>query len=256
MGRNKTSTFTCKRERFSATAAAQKWSFVKVICRQPYNIRGQFGLQYVALYSEHSDPQTTPLLSPPSSHLLTTSPSPSHPSHSHTPHGPSSTPSRTSRNKLPSLPSALYKKEETSSPTSAAQGNGGREKSDQLKLKPPRGPLKESNDEENGYFEFSGVEKQSRLLSNALKAPQGSKERNPILERIIAEREKHRQERSPASEQLHVYEKKRLLLKDLPKAEARGDFTASYGGGAQRSLEVSMAFRKISAHGKRHTLSV
>ena len=47
-----------------------------------------------------------------------------------------------------------------------------------------------------------------------------------------------------------VYEKKQLLVKELPKAEGNGDFAASYENLAGKQDEMSMAFRKISAHGK------
>ncbi|CAI8023469.1 DNA repair protein XRCC1, partial [Geodia barretti] len=93
-GRNKTSSIVCSRDRFSATTAGLKWSFLKIICRQPYNLTSQFGLQHVTFYS---DTPSTP---------LTPSPSPSLLSHPDPSHSPKDTPDYANRHRLPSLPSS------------------------------------------------------------------------------------------------------------------------------------------------------
>ena len=231
-GRNKTATLSCSRKRFSTTAASLKCNRIKVICRQPYNMGAQFGLQFVAFYSEHVDPRspTTPCVTPSPAHNSRHQPSPPNPP----PLTPGGTPHRTPRYKLPSLPVA----------TPCKDGDHSNPKTpNPLKSKTPKRPLRDAN--ENEECEFSGVEKQSRLLSNALKEPQGSTPNNPILERIVKER-KLRQQAFESS-----YEKKRLLVKDLPKAIGKSDFAAGYVG---KSVEMSAAFRKISAHGKLHRL--
>lgn len=228
-GRNKTTTLSCTRDRFSATAANQKWSYIKIVCRQPYNAVAQFGLQYVSFYSEYSGPR-----SPVTTHFT---PSPSHP-HRPTPHHSThmsgGTPHRTTKHKLPSLPSV----------TPCKQGDPNSKPPHLKSSKGPKRPLREANTKEGG--KFSGVEKQSRLLKNALKGPKGSSPSNPILERITSEREKLKQEKNFES----LYEKKQLLLKALPKALGKTDFTAGYGKSPKTSSEISAAFRKISCHGE------
>ena len=93
------------------------------------------------------------------------------------------------------------------------------------------------------------MEKQSRLLNNALKTPRGSSHANPILDRIRSEREKVKEEKRFESS----YEKKRLLVRELPKAEGKTDFAAEYGKSNGKSVEMSVAFRKMSRHGETHT---
>ena len=83
-----------------------------------------------------------------------------------------------------------------------------------------------------------------------MKEPRGSTPNNPILERIVKERKLRQQEKAFESS----YEKKRLLVKDLPKAIGKSDFAAGYVKTVGKSMEMSAAFRKISAHGKLHRL--
>ena len=224
-GRNKTATLTCTRERFSATAAQLKWSCIKLICRQPYNLTAQFGLQNVAFYTESGavcSPMTPRVSQSPQHKLPSTALS-------------DTTPQRTtSGHRLPPLPSAVGP---------CKQGEPGN-KTPHVKFKRP---LREANDE-SCTDEFSGVE-QSRLLSNALKAPHGESHSNPILDRIASEREKVKEEmRFEAS-----YQKKRLLVKELHKAERKADFTAGFDKASSKSVEMSLALRKISRHGEPRT---
>lgn len=224
-GRNKTTTLTCTRDRFSATAVSQKWSYIKIICRQPYNPVAQFGLQYVSFYSEYPGPVTSHFTPSPSH-----TPNPTSPPSTHISGG---TPHRTTKHKLPSLPSV----------TTCKQGDPNFKPAHLKSSKRPKRPLREPNTE--GGEEFSGVEKQSRLLNNALKASKDSPS-NPILERIASERERLNQEKSFDSS----YEKKQLLLKALPRALGKTDFASGYGKSPKTSAEISAAFRKISGHGK------
>ena len=232
-GRNKTLTLTCAKERFSSTTSNKKWSHIKVICRQPYDTTAQFGLKYVAFYSEHSN-----LCSPLTPHC-TTSPHYNHPSPNHpSPTPPENTPHHTNRHKLPSLPSV----------TPRTPGDSNYKPPHLKSSKTPKRPLSEANIE-GEYEVFSGVEKQSRLLSNALRAPRGTAQQNPILERIANEREQVKKEQSFES----AYQKKRLLVRELTKVEGKTDFVAGFEKASGSSIEMSAAFRKISRHGNLHT---
>ena len=97
-------------------------------------------------------------------------------------------------------------------------------------------------------FEFSGVERQSRLFRNALKG-ESSQKSNPILEKIVSEREKYRKQ-SEALSDIPSYNRKKLLLKELPKVEGGIDFAASYEKGTNSNKDVAAAFSRISAHGE------
>lgn len=225
-GRNKTSTLTCAKERFSATAAHLKWSRIKLICRQPYNTTTQFGLQHVAFFTERGSlgGPVSPQVSQSPHHQLS-SPSPTESTHQQV----------NTRHRLPSLPS--------SGPFKQRDPNS----------KPPRNkfkrPLRDANDNnESCSAEFTGVERQSRLLNNALKSPEGESHGNPILERVAREREKVRQEvRFEA-----CYQKRRLLVRELCKAEGKTDFATGFDKSSSKSVEMSAAIRKISRHGGLH----
>ncbi len=138
-----------------------------MVCRQPFHLTEQFGLQYIVFHSQASD------LGSPVSHLLTPPRTPTPllsppPSLGHT---PLSTPSQDHSNrsrdtarhsaKFPHLPSNGLTNN-TSTP-SAKPGSH---------QKTPRRPQRDrgtSSKEEEEDFEFNGVEKQSRLFRNALK---------------------------------------------------------------------------------------
>ena len=216
-GNNKTSSVVCPLERFSATTASNKWSLFKVICRQPYNLSTQFGLQNIAFFS--NPPTLTPSPSP-SSHR--------HPSPSS--HPPKDTPTPDHGHKIPSLPNSA-------APSKPRDPNSS--KTPQRRKR----PLTEPNDkEEDENEEFSGVESQSRLLRNALRGAPGVT--NPILNKVAAERERAREKRFEES-----YEKKRLLVGELTKAAGKTDFAADYQK-TPPSVEMAAAFRKISRHGE------
>ena len=78
-------------------------------------------------------------------------------------------------------------------------------------------------DQNNDEFEFSGLEKQSRLLKNTLKNDLMTIKNNPILSRIAAERGFKGKEEEKGS----GFIRKKLLMKELPKAEGV-DFLTSY----------------------------
>ena len=226
-GRNKTSALVCSRERFSATAVDTKWCLVKVICRQPYNLSSQFGLQHVAFFAtSHTLPPSPSSLSPsprahihssPTSHTLTNTPDQIH--------------------KLPSLPTSTMTPSKPGVPNSSSW-NPTNKKSTMTKR-----PLAESNNLEEECEEFCGVESQSRLLRNALKTPKNevAGEPNPILARV---REKAEMKSFEGS-----YEKRRLLVGELTKAKGKTDFLSEYEKSSS-SVEMTAALRKISRHGE------
>ena len=124
-------------------------------------------------------------------------------------------------------------------------------------------PLREKNSQEHELekeedFEFSGLEKQSRLFRNCLKGKPSTnndrlseKEPNPILERIITEREKYSESSTTGS-----YQRRKLLKRELPKAGVSVDFTAGYKESSSKAKkkagsELSGAWRRMACHGKR-----
>ena len=125
-------------------------------------------------------------------------------------------------------------------------------KNDQGKMLTPKRPLREHGNVSEEDFEFSGVEKQSRLFRNALRGKSSdncSQKVNPILEKIVSEREKYRKS-SSESAMRDSYERKKLLKKDLPKAETNVDFAASYDKSKSKHKDVAVAMSKVYAHGK------
>ncbi len=89
-------------------------------------------------------------------------------------------------------------------------------------------------------------EKQSRLFHDCMKGKVKDSDdkvsSNCILERIAAEREKY----SPS------YQRKKLLKRELPKAEVIKDFIDSYKK-RELSAELTGASRKLSSHGKAYS---
>ncbi len=69
---------------------------------------------------------------------------------------------------------------------------------------------------------------------------------NQILERISADKDKYRGSTSCSN---FPYQKKKLLKRDLPKAEVMRDFVDSYKE-KKGSVEMAGACRKMSSHGK------
>ena len=102
-------------------------------------------------------------------------------------------------------------------------------------------PLGDSNTSE----EFSGLERQSRLLRNALKGPrEPSDKMNPILERAVEEEGKKKEKKFE-----ELYQKRKLLVAELSKAQGKSDFADGYGK-TPSSVEMTAVFRKISRHGE------
>ena len=214
-------------EKLNKAALDKKWCFVKVRCTQPYSNSQQYGLKFIRFFSTDVA-APSPSLSPTSSSPLLTMRSPTTP-HDHTPRQPLSSPSY--RGSLtPSLPSR-----------STSRGEGSR-----LATTPKRPCLREGNETVDRTNEFSGVEKQSRLLKCTLSNGRPAVENNSILERIAAEKEKEKSE--------FMYARKKLLHKELPKAAADSgvDFAATYSAQSDSSGNVAglRAVRGLSALGK------
>jgi len=166
----------------------KKWNRVKLRCRQPFNLTDQFGLQFVAISSDIADFSSPVLLTPPHiSRLL----SPSTPSTPTLPTFTSTTPESENviarhGKRFPTLPNIK-------SPAVSS------DKNDQVKVSTPKRPLREDSSMCEEDFEFSGVEKQSRLFRNALRGTHSdtcSEKVNPILEKIMSEQEKYRKSSS------------------------------------------------------------
>ena len=111
--------------------------------------------------------------------------------------------------------------------------------------------------EDDEDFEFSGVEKQSRLFRNCMKGKPSTnddhssdKEANPILERIMKEREKYRQQSPSSDAATGLYTRKKLLKKDLPKADVSVDFMAGYRENKKKASELSSAWSRMASHGE------
>lgn len=236
--RTKTKVFTSK-DKLSGAAVGKKWNRVKVRCVQKHNPE-QFGLQFITFSNDVGNHEHTNTAGTPHSHLLT--PPQLVGTTRHTLTTPKSEP--TNRPRLPTLP-------KSTTPAAAVKS---------ADVKTPKRPLKERNSEEGDTeddFEFSGVEKQSRLFRNCMKGKPSTssdhssgKEPNPILERIITDREKY----SSSSDGL--YQRRKLLKKDLPKASLSVDFAAGYrdscGDVKKKSGELSGAWSRMATHGK-HT---
>ena len=240
-GKNKTRSVTYSREKLSSAAVTKKWNRVKIKCRQPYNLSDQFGLQFVAFFSDLSDSSSHTLLTSPHTPRLLSPPTPSTPSH------PSSTDDAPEsenlyarqRKRLPTRPTVK-------SPMASST------KGDQVALTPKR-PLENRGNNDNEDFEFCGIEKQSRLFQNALR---GNPSTNPILEKIMSERKKYKSSRhSGESATCNTYQRRKLLKKELPKAEASTDFAASYDESKSKHAEVAVAMSKFYANGKTVELS-
>lgn len=240
--RTKTKTFTSK-DKLSGAAVGSKWNRVKIKCLQKHSSE-QFGLQFITFSNNvgHRDGVMGSVGTPSShSHLLTP---PQLSVKNHVPVTPKSEPV-TRHSRLPVL---------SKSSTPAVV----------VRSKTPKRPLKERNSQERETededFEFSGLEKQSRLFRNCMKGKPSTnssseKESNPILERIMTDREKYT---NTSSDGGGLYPRKKLLKRELPKADVSVDFTASYkdsggggsgGGGKKKAGELSGAWSKMSSHG-------
>ena len=242
-GRNKNKTALYTKDKLSGSATSKKWNQIKIRCIQKYNLDAQFGLRSISFFTDSRDPASgvtdRTLASSLASRPSVMTPSASTPKQE-TP------PSDQQRHKYPSLPS--------SAPVVTSNlSRIGPSLKDKAKLKPqtPNRPKSQhvvrSEGEED--YEFSGIEKQSRLFHGCVgqKSDEKSdvvKGSNQILEKISAEKEKYRKALEPQ------YQRKKLLKKDLPKAEAltMRDFVESYKE-SKSSAELAGACRKLSSHG-------
>lgn len=261
-GRTKTKTFTSK-DKLSSAAVGKKWNRVKIKCIQKHS-QEQFGLQYITFSNDVGGCRDSPsvisgggtssVVATPSSfsrHHLLTPPQLIAPRQTTTV-TPKSEPITINRPRLPSL-------HKSSTPATAVIKS-------EAPVKTPKRPLRERNsqerdlEEEDVDFEFSGVEKQSRLFRNCLKGKPSTtsdhaseKEPNPILERIITEREKYN-----VSSSTGLYQRRKLLKRELPKAAVTVDFTAGYKETnrevkkkAAAGMELSRAWGRMASHGKK-----
>ena len=237
-GRNKTRSMTYGRDKLSSAAMTKKWNRVKLRCRQPFNLTDQFGLQFVAISSDIADSSSPVLLTPPLTPRLLSPSTPTLPTSTSTTPESENVIARHGK-RFPTLPNIK-------SPAVSS------DKNDQVKVSTPKRPLREHSNICEEDFEFSGVEKQSRLFRNALRGTPSdncSEKVNPILEKIMSEREKYRKSSSELA-MCDTYERKKLLKKDLPKAETNVDFAASYDKSKSKHKDVAIAMSKVYAHGK------
>ena len=231
-GRNKTNKKCYSKDKLSGSAVTKKWNRVKVRCMQKYNLDIQFGLRSLSIFTDTRDPNALPGLSPENMPAASHLPSPSlvKPKQETPPHRNH----HQSSQKYPSLPSSKYR----TSPAS-------REEPSRASSHTPK-RLKESTEELFEDFEFSGVERQSRLFHDCMKGkattdPDDKTPSNRILDKIAAEKEKYR-ESGPS------YQRKKLLKKGLSKADLMRDFVESYKE-RKSSVELTGASRKLSSHG-------
>ena len=79
---------------------------------------------------------------------------------------------------------------------------------------------------DNTEFEFTGLEKQSRILKNTLKYDSATINQNPILSRIAAEKKRKEKEEKEEEEERRRegkeegFHRKKLLVKELTKSES------------------------------------
>jgi hypothetical protein len=243
-GRNRYKMVVYSKEKLSTAATSRKWNRVTIRCIQKYDRDSQFGLRTISFFTETRDQSSTVLdrgvTSPLSQRPLATTP---------TSAGLAATPKQevshdsTQRQKFPPTPQS-------------SRSEGGTPHEGRLKWTPRRSRVvSESNTSEKDY-EFSGIEKQSRLFRNCLqRKPDDSdstlKGSNQILDRISAEKEKYR-------DALSQYPRKRLLKREIPKVEVMKDFVESYRESKDKKqpVELAGACRKMSSHGETHCVCV
>lgn len=260
-GRNKSRTARFTKERLSATAAVQKWNRVRVVCRQPFNLTDQFGLSHIVIFSQavasnelsiQSAPNTPSISSrslafgSPSSPASTSSAvlSPSTPNHS----APILTPHDLNNSAHSSQSLKVHSKSEPhgQNPVTPKRPVARSQTSSPSTVKTSRRAVRDGSP----LSEFTGVEAQSRLLHNALRGiPHNDleKETNPILLRIMAEREKYRT--PPPVPRPRTPERRKVLDKELPKSQLKTDFALSYQTTSD-SAELRRALARMAAHGE------
>ena len=238
--RNGNKVIVCGRDKLSTPALSRKWNRVKIRCVQKYNQETQFGLRTIAFFTDSHDKRLEENVTSPSSFLQ---PVPSSRSISKT---------QSSQNdhqyKYPSLPSSESLDARTCKMGTLTPARNGVTSSKSLT---PKQTLKDQNKngEARDDFEFSGVEKQSRLFRDCIYSKPDdpnsgttSKRSNQILERIAAEKNKYKVSSTP------LYSRKNLLKKDLPKAEVMRDFVESYKD-KKGNMGMAGACRRMSSHG-------
>lgn len=107
----------------------------------------------------------------------------------------------------------------------------------------PRRLREINNQNSDDKDEFSGIEKQSRLLKYTLKSGKAAVESNSILERIVTE----------TKEEQGSYSRRKLLHKELPKVAATAgvDFTSTYGeDGSSKGVSALSVVRGLSRLGR------
>lgn len=236
MGRNKSKVVSYGKDKLSSTAAAKKWNRVKIHCVQKYNREDQFGIRSISIFSDTHSSKDSVLLSPSQRNLL----SPVDVGNKSSGNKRTIEQSREYRLKLPSSSDPLFdsSKAHDTSLTSTT---------------PKKHPLQSRNSRIEGpsdqdEFEFSGLERQSRLFRNCLKGEESKDDLKPnkILSRISEEKSKYQD----TMVGLHCPRKK-LLKKELPKADVMRDFVDSYRDKEKSdSSQVTGAFRIMSRHGE------
>ena len=254
MGRNKTKVASYGREKLSTAATSRKWNRVIINCVQKYNREDQFGLRSFSLFSDgHSvedrecgstllSPTQTVISSP--STLQQTSGTKrwkdvwSDPRHNH---------------KLPSSSDSLLLS--TQGSITSPRGTREHQSSDSSTPKKHQKIFKKNDrpsDQED--FEFSGLERQSRLFHDCMRGKsekdpastpsRGNTMENKILRKITVDKDKYRESSDT------LYPRKKLLKKSLPRAELMKDFVDSYKEAEKKGdPEVAGALHKMSSHG-------
>ena len=250
MGRNKTKVVSYGKAKLSTSATSRKWNLVKVHCVQKYNHEDQFGLRSFSIFSDgHNlgDQGPNPSLLCPALRII--SPQSSSQQLSESRRRKEGLSHLQQHHKLPSSSDSLL----VSAKVGMTNARGGREHVSSDSSTTPKRLLKTPNNKKDYLdqedFEFSGLERQSRLFRNCIRGrPEdtessgGKGKQNNILSKIAADKEKYRESGG-------LYPRKKLLKKELPKAELMSDFVASYKAEEKGSSEIAGAIRIMSSHG-------
>ena len=228
-------------DKLSKVALDKKWKYVKVMCLQPYSTDRQFGLRFIKFYSHATAASSSTLLSetrsplssilsPSKSEMLTSFRTPQArklKSHSYN-HNSSLTPNAS----LGTSPTSIH----TPKLPSLKTVRGGDRVSSVTTT-----PKRIFTTDDSQEFEFSGIEKQSRLLKNTLKGDKSTIGDNIILSRIAAEKSQKEIEVKSG------FARKKLLHKELPKTAANEgvDFTATYKEDGNKRTETARMYTML-----------
>ena len=238
-GRSRANSVRFGKERLSVTAMNKKWNLVKIKCCQKYNSTEQFGLQRIAFINDlhvsqtPTTPSTNQILSP-----RTLTPTVSSGNTEPTPH-----------HRVSSLHSSRH--------SSVRGTRNATEHAQKSKCVTPKRPLREqtlnsaADDQED--YEFAGLEVQSRLFKNCVRATtsssDGKDEPNGILSRIITDKSKYVDKLKVNS--TCSYQRTKLLKKELPKAQGLVDFAETFKcEDSKKGPGVGGAFSRIAAFGE------